>query len=380
MRFSTKLCLAVGPLVLLGACEQSQPAEITPRSLALAAGRPSGGAAPSMSVFATGLLNPRGIAFGPDGALYVAEAGTGGTTSTVGQCVQDPNPSKSGPTGRISRIDAQGHATTVVSGLPSSVNTLTSVFGIADLAFVGPKLYGLLDAGCGHGVPNIPASVIQVANGQWSQAADLSAWVAANSVAHHGADVEPDGDWYSMIAVGGVLFAVDANGGQLVSVKPNSGKIDRVVDISATQGHIVPTAVLEGHGDFLVGNLETFPAVPGGAKVFRVTRDGRMTVAATNFTTILGLAYDRQGRLYVLESFTCAVGTQFGPPPCLPGPFAAGLGKVFRVNDDGSQELIASGLTFPTTIRLGPDGALYVSNKGYNQAPGTGEIVRIVVP
>ena len=40
------------------------------------------------SVYATGLDNPRGLEFGPDGALYVAEGGQGGTTSTVGTCDQ----------------------------------------------------------------------------------------------------------------------------------------------------------------------------------------------------------------------------------------------------------------------------------------------------
>src|ERR1700745_115395 len=37
----------------------------------------------SMSVFATGLLGPRGLKFGPDGALYVAEAGNGGSTASA---------------------------------------------------------------------------------------------------------------------------------------------------------------------------------------------------------------------------------------------------------------------------------------------------------
>jgi len=41
--------------------------------------------------------------------------------------------------------------------------------------------------------------------------------------------------------------------------------------------------------------------------------------------------------------------------------------------------VLVSGLTFPTSLRFGPDGALYVSNKGYNQAPGAGEIVRIAL-
>ena len=43
---------------------------------------PAGSAGPGVTVttFATGLDNPHGMKFGPDGFLYVAEAGRGGTT------------------------------------------------------------------------------------------------------------------------------------------------------------------------------------------------------------------------------------------------------------------------------------------------------------
>jgi glucose/arabinose dehydrogenase len=40
----------------------------------------------NVSVFASGFNNPRGLKWGPDGYLYVAEGGAGGSLSTVGLC------------------------------------------------------------------------------------------------------------------------------------------------------------------------------------------------------------------------------------------------------------------------------------------------------
>jgi hypothetical protein len=40
------------------------------------------------TVYATGLEGPRGLRFGSDGNLYVAEAGLGGSTSTGTACKQ----------------------------------------------------------------------------------------------------------------------------------------------------------------------------------------------------------------------------------------------------------------------------------------------------
>ena len=50
-----------------------------------------------------------------------------------------------------------------------------------------------------------------------------------------------------------------------------------------------------------------------------------------------------------------------------------------RIDPSGARRTtIASGLTFPTGMTVGPDGDLWVSNKGLGPTlPGFGEILRI---
>lgn len=355
------------------ACNEATPMQVQPPGVAM--GR-SPAPAPTISTFATGLNAPRGLRFGPDGYLYVAEGGTGGSNSTEGQCdqvIEPIGPYTGGYTGRISKVDASGNRTTVVDNLPSSQTSPGSgglVSGVADVAFVGHTLYALLaGAGCSHGIPDVPNGVIRVhGDGSWDLVADLSAYQAAHPVAHpEEEDFEPDGTWWQMVAVRGDLYAVEPNHGELVRIT-TAGDVKRVVDISAKEGHIVPTAVAY-HGNFYVGNLSTFPLVPGASTIYHITPSGQIPETTGHLTSVLGVVFDHQGRMYALENTVCP-----SAEPCMPTPET---GRVVRVARNGSLETIASGLMLPTGMTMGPDGALYVSVAGFGAPPGAGAIVRI---
>lgn len=352
----------------------------------LAAGSAASAAAPtehadgaSVSVYATGFNNPRQLKFGPDGNLYVAEGGPGGTGSTVGQCTQvvpPVGPYKGSATGgRISKV-VNGVRTTVTDQLPTSSASEViggDVEGVADIDWIGNTLYALVPGGgCSHGVANRPVGVYRVsANGSTTLVADLGAYQQAHPVAHpEPGDFEPEGTWYSMVSVRGALYAVEPNHGELVKVTP-AGGITRVVDISASQGHIVPTAIAQ-HGVFYVGNLNTFPIQTGSSKILKITPSGQIDTVVWDLTTVLGVAFDKKARMYVLEM---TVGAPFPTP---------GKGQIVRITGFGKKEVIADGLSLPTGLTIGPDGALYVSTKGFGFAPslpeGPGEVLRITVP
>jgi hypothetical protein len=328
------------------------------------------------SVFATGLDNPRGMKFGPDKSLYVAEGGTGGENTTVGRCKQVPPPigpyTGSTKGSRISRFTPDGKRTIVVDGLPSSKTAQPGGFvsGVADVAFIDGNLYAILSgAGCSHGVYELPNSVIAVgSNGKWKQIVDLGNFLENNPTANPDPnDDEYDGTWYSMIAVNGDLYAIEPNHGELDQIT-KEGRIRRICDISETQGHIIPTALAFGpDGNFYVGNLGKFPAA-AACRILKIGLRGNISIHVEGLTTVTGLAFDARGTLYALE--TSAPVTASGRP------VVPGTGRVVRIDNNGALSPVVTGLTFPTALVFGPDDTLYVSNFGFGFPLGKGEVVR----
>ncbi|MDB6088143.1 MAG: ScyD/ScyE family protein [Gammaproteobacteria bacterium] len=340
----------------------------------------------TFTVYARGLEAPRGLTFGPDGLLYVAEAGTGGTNSTGMACQQVPppvGPYTGGKTARISKIGSNGARTTVASGFPSTKDSMGDVIGVADVVFLNGTLYALVaGGGCSHGNPDSPNGIAQVNRntGQWSLIADIGAFLQTHPARYESPDdFEPDGTLYNMIAVGETLYAVEPNHGQVFSV--DKGRtIRQVIDISASEGHIVPTSIAERRGSFYVGNLGLFPIDPQWARILTIRKGGGfdddvvpgfdndghgydIVNSKAGFTTVVAVHFGPDGLLYVLELSTA------------PGNPAPGNGKVVRVKRSGEIEEVVTGLSVPTAMTFGPDGRLYISNFGAAPA-GLGQILR----
>jgi len=350
-------------------------------------------AASSGKVLATGLNDPRGLVFGPDGTLYIAEAGTGGTTSTVGTCTQGLpplGPYKGGPSARISKLEPTGALATLATGLPSFAALQGDIIGVADIAFLDGQLYALIaGGGCSHGNPDLPNGIVKVdrSSGKWTYITDLSTFYMEHPAAYSDAgDFEPDGVPYSMIAHDGRLFAVEPNHGTITATTTD-GSTSEIIDVSFSEGHFVPTSIAANNNNLYIGNLGQFPITSQWEKVITLSQDlgfidttpgfttepadlkkFRIANSRAGFTTVVSLKFGPDGLLYALELSDT--------PNGFPNP---GDGKVLRLNADGTIQTVVTGLALPGGMTFGPDKALYISNAG-DLGPGKGQILRIAIP
>jgi hypothetical protein len=338
-----------------------------------------------IEVLASGLDSPRKLNFGTDGALYVAEAGRGGTGVSI------PSPSlpgaflSYGATGAITQIK-NGVVERVVTGLPSlALPSGSDAAGVNDIEF---DAYGNAYAIVGFAsnpanrdkLLNIPdfSQLIGIDSfdngGSWTLLRDFGAYEQNNNP--DGQDVNTN--LYDLLIKDNTAYVIDAGANDLLSVRAFGGEVnlETVFPARTTTNPLtgtvvrqsVPTSVTIGpDGALYVGELTGFPFQTGTAQVYRINADGQPEVYAGGFTNISDIAFDKSGGLYVLE---------YDADGILNGSDA---GALIYVSPDGKTRttLASDELINPTGIEIGTDGDIYISNKGFTA--GQGEVLRLKI-
>ena len=331
-----KLLLILPGLVLAGA--------------ALVVGGTSSAQAPeptSGTLLASEIGGLFGGAIGPDGAFYVVDTGTGGTT-----VVESPEgPVNTGLTGRILRIDpATGTVTTAASNIPSVDFGDGAGSGLVDVAFIGSTMYYLLAlGGAEFGFPSNPVGVYKVnADGTSTLVADLGAFALANP----SPTIEiPTGNPFGLAVRGADLLVTDGNANRVLKVTTAGA-----ISVVSTFGNVVPTGIVsKATGPIYVTQFSAAPHDPGSSSLVSIDAATGVTTTIDTGTQLIGV--DFAGDVVYVVS----MGDQAGETDQAPAkPFT---GTLYRLTD-GNLVPIATNFMLPTALTISGNTAFITTLTG----------------
>lgn len=355
------------------------------------------------TLVAQGLWNPRFLAFGDDGTLYITESGVGGDEvvqapgngENEGAATPGATPvaapagegeggsgaaSTRGYTGQVSKVAPDGTQTVIVDGLVS----YSEGVGPIGLALgKGVAYFAIGGVAVGAGATPLPEentlNKVDVMTGEMTLVANLGQYEVDNNP--DGADVNPN---LYMVSrnTDGMLLVADAGGNTIYSVDPDSGDftlagvVPDLTELSGVtptpdigSGQAVPTSVtVADDGTIYVAPLrETWPAE--APSVLTMSSDGTFSPFETSeplaFTVSLVAGPD--GNLYASQLF--GEMTDQGPGP----------GRVMQIAPDGTMTPVIEGVMMPHGVAFDADGNLYVAINTLMSGPGmpAGQVIRM---
>ena len=314
-----------------------------------------------ITTIASGLANPRGFDWAPDGTLYVAQAGWGGDNEVrlvEGFSVDN------GLTASVATV-TDGCATPMAIGLPSTHWVDAGwTWGAMDVTFHDGVPYVLISgAGPSWFSPTSTSGVFRINDdGTMTSIADISSWLPDNPPAEIPFDYGQDGSLFDLEAAGDSLLLSEAVGGQLLRVSLD-GEITSVADLSV--GHLVPTGIaVDEEGNAYVGHETAAPYTEGGAPVLKVTPNGEVSDHLTGLTVTTDVEFGPDGALYASEMATGCSGETAEMP--------ADSGRIVRRTGPDSFEAVVTDLPYPVYIGFDVDGQLHISGPAFGPDAGVG--------
>ncbi|MGB3760611.1 MAG: ScyD/ScyE family protein [Rivularia sp. (in: cyanobacteria)] len=362
----------------------------------------------SFEIIAEGLDNPKGLTFGPDGSLYITEAGTGGDGPSI------PSPSGQGDlhyglSGAICKIE-NGTVQRILTGLPSvAFPDGSGAAGPHDIKFdADGKAYVLLGYAANpafrESLDDTSLGTIitfNMSNNTWSSIADITNCEAIKKIALSNNEIASNP--LSLSVDRNKLVIVDAGANSIFSVNTDGSDLELIAAIperiltnpifpgaksqNFDRGHVpapgayhqappsqisiqsVPTDVVKGaDGAYYICEFSGFPFPEGGAKIYKISANGELEVFADGFTQLIDMTFDAEGNLYVLQHMNQS------------GWKGNADGALIKISSNGERTTLieGNGLEMPSALTIGPDGAFYIINRGGR--PGIGQVIRIDNP
>ncbi|CAN5379753.1 hypothetical protein BH23BAC3_BH23BAC3_19780 [soil metagenome] len=295
------------------------------------------------TIVMSNLNSPIGMAIGPDGGLYVAEAGL---PEINGPCVPVYRNSENcySGTGSISRLLADLQER-FITGLPSAFNVENNdVIGPHHLSFNSSDLFVTIGWG---GPPEARnelnsfgeylGTLLEITSGgNWNKVVDIAAFEQNQNPDGGNVDSNP----YGLLSESGYHYIVDAGGNTLLEIKSNEVSLIAVFPQKVVPpgpyppipiADAVPTQVKRGpDGSLYVSTLTGAPFVPGSAGVYKILPDGTPELYADDLTQVTDFDWDTEGNLYVLQYASA--------------PFFGGPGSLVKIAPAGSEQLLYQAL------------------------------------